>query len=362
MRMLSETYNLYITPLTPLHVGSGEEINPGEYFVFETDDGPVLYVIDMGYLAGKLAKGREKLVEWIESEPIGWVKRVHASTALTDMVKKYARFECDLTHRVAEAIEHRWGQPESRLGVRMLQRPGGHAIVPGSSIKGAIRTALLWNAARKPLRVPDDKRGRAVAEWERKALGGSSEKIEDDPLRHLKISDAPAPGVRTIVFDTQHVGMKTAAGQQAELQDYRECLPDTLGELPNYTIIARLQIESGHPHYRRERLKLSARGILDACRSFYMSAFKADAQYWEGDSEMAPILDEIRDRIAAEPESALVRLGWGCGMDAISLNLAKAQGKHPPRRIDPRFEYAPATRRLIDNVPPGWALIRLESA
>jgi len=47
-------------------------------------------------------------------------------------------------------------------------------------------------------------------------------------------------------------------------------------------------------------------------------------------------------------------------MDAVSLNLAKPGGKHPPRKIDPRYLYNPSTRRLIDNVPPGWVLLRLE--
>ncbi|MGC8862248.1 MAG: hypothetical protein ACP5R5_05655 [Armatimonadota bacterium] len=45
MPRLFEEYTMRITPLTPIHVGSGEQIMPGEYFIFDEDGGRVLYAI-----------------------------------------------------------------------------------------------------------------------------------------------------------------------------------------------------------------------------------------------------------------------------------------------------------------------------
>jgi len=363
MKKLFEIYELQITPLTPIHVGSGEELNPGEYFVFKDDSNkPVLYAADIGYLGSKLKpECREALVCWISEEPIEWVNVnvVRQSESFKQLVKKYARFQAYLTERVERNILRRWGKIDSRLGVQIMQRPERDAIIPGSSIKGAIRTALLWSAVQGTIKkFPTSDSG--VAEWERLRLGATSKSIQDDPLRWLKVSDAVASGVRTWILDTAHVGMKTKNGEDAELQEYRECLPGPSLAEKTYTITARLSIEVGHPAFARSNLRLSAAHILESCRDFYQRVIQSEREYWKGDDELLGIYEDLEQRLNEAPNGALIRLGWGSGMDAVSLNLAKPTGSTSRRGPnDDRYQKKVSTRRLLDGMPPGWALIKL---
>ena len=360
MSKLFSDYKMIITPLTPIHVGSGEQLSPGEYFVFDENGGHVLYAIDMGYLGSKLAKGRDTLCRWIVDDPTGWVKQVGDNEIMRTMIRKYARFKAFVTNTVADEIRKRWGKPDSMLAVNTLQRPGAHAILPGSSIKGAVRTALLWHAVPRPITDPPSKQ-REVSEWERKVLGSRSHGINDDILRHLKIADCVAKGVETEILDAEHVGMRDTAGDQAQLIDYRECLPGILNSSESYTLEGSLVVASGHPHYERSRGRLDRDTIMQACREFYAEVLKADKAYWRGDKQVHGVYEKIETKLRQTPEAAPIRLGWGSGMDSISLNLAKPQGVHQRGRIDYKYRYNPKTRRVLDGCyPPGWAIFQLE--
>lgn len=361
MRKLLETYRLVIKPLTPIHIGSGEEINPGEYFIFNEGNGPVLYAIDIGYMASKLLKGRDAILKWLTQDPIGWVAKAANNNTFAGLVKKYSRFQCEVTQRVAGEISSRWGKGASRLGIRTLQRPFRDPIIPGSSIKGAIRTALLYGMVKKPLdRTPD--RGFEVAKWERRQMGGTSENISDDPLRHLSIGDAAAPGLKTVVYDADFYGMRTQAGDQAELQAYYECFPETLDGADEYCLETTLTIASGHRAYSENAREITARRILNSCRAFSEAVIQADLSYWkrEEDKEMVVLYQNLQDRLAQEKNVSLIRLGWGSGMDAVGLNLAKPTSNQRIRTADARFRRSAATRRLLDSLPPGWAEIKLQ--
>ena len=363
MQKLFEEYRMSITPLTPIHVGSGEEIMPGDYFIFDEKGRHILYAVDMGYLGSKLLQGRETLCKWItdDKKPFEWMKKVRDNRSLATMIRKYARFRSSVTSTVAAEINQRWGTGVSRLGINVLQRPVADPIIPGSSIKGAIRTALLYSAVPKPLdRAPTD--DRHVSGWERVQLGSLSDRINDDLLRHLKIADAAAKGVVTEILDAEHVGMRDKGGAQAELIDYRECLPGVLEDGEHYALETSLVIASGHPHHRRSRGRVRRESILEACRNFYGAVMEADEQYWRGDREVLDVYREIRAALEKTPGAAPIRLGWGCGMDSISLNLAKPPGRQTPGRKDFRFRYNPRTRRVLDGLyPPGWAMFALEA-
>ncbi len=363
MKRLYENYLMTITPLTPIHIGSGEVIMPGDYFLFQEKGSYALYAVDMGYLGSRLAKGRDTLCKWILDDPVGWVKKAIEKENFTTLVKKYARFRSVVSDRVGGEIKNRWGEGTSMLEISTFERSGQNPIVPGSSIKGAIRTALLYQAVKKPLQIPNTRQKNGVSRWERETLGSKSGDVQDDILRHLKVSDATAKGVQTVVLNVEHVGMRTQSGKQAQLVDYRECLPGILQpDAEDYTVQATLQIWFGHPHYSFCRGKLTKEHILQSCRQFYGTVLEADMQYWRGDNELEELYAELKKRLQANPHSALIRLGWGCGMDSTGLNLVKPTGKHPPRKIDYKFRYNPQTRRIFDGLyPPGWAVFTLEA-
>ena len=180
-------------------------------------------------------------------------------------------------------------------------------------------------------------------------------------LEIIPEADPVAPlAVNLGALDVVHAGMTSADGAAAELQDYRECLPDAELDGRTYTITTRLSIARGHPAYVKSGGELSAERILKSCRDFYKQVIESERGYWGRDEEMRQLYDDLERQFSEAPDGAPLRLGWGSGMDAVSLNLAKPPGRHPPRGMNPKYLKNVKTRRLLDGIcPPGWALIRL---
>jgi len=363
MSRLSETYKLTVTPLMPIHIGSGEEISPGEYFIFKDDPTSyALYAVDVGYLASRLKpESRRLILRWLERNPIGWVKDAAQARGFPDLVRKYCRFRSEVTNRVAKEMENRWGQDRSRLEVRTLQRPFKDPIIPGSSIKGAIRTALLYAKVERPLQQAPVRQTK-VASFERQELGGRSGSIQNDPLRHLKIADAVAKDLLTVVYQAEFYGMRSAGGDQADLQVYCECFPETFDAEDRYSLETTLSITSGHPEYGKDARSVTADAIVSACNDFYGAVVKAELKYWteKKDKEMVEYYEQLQGRLGQAEGTALIRLGWGSGMDSVGLNLAKPPGGGTTRTRDFRYRQEVRTRRLLNGLPPGWAEIKLE--
>lgn len=358
-----DTYKMSLIPLTPIHVGSGETMSPGEYFIL--DD--MIYVVNLGAIpAEEMGDLRKELLRWIVDNPITWVINVARSEPLKNLIRKYASFKCKST-KVNHDIQARWGKGQSGLEIAMLNRGLNSAIIPGSSIKGALRTALIWKSIKGEL---DQVPLRDVDKWERRVLArkpvdvDGNWGIEDDLLRNLKVSDSvTSSSISTRVLQPSHVGMSDeAAGQQ--LQDYRECFAKANYDKP-YSISGSLSIERAMLERRGMQGLITRDGILASCRMFYSTVMDAEKAYWNdgtsADDEAAmKWCLSVEEFARGHADGALIRLGWGSGMHAMGMNLAKLDGRHPQGSIDFNYYYNPRTRILIDGCPPGWALLKLE--
>ncbi len=359
-----KTYKMKLIPLTPIHVGTGEFASPGEYFVF--DD--FIYFVELGLIPyeefDKRGNLRKTLLKWIDENPITWVKNVEKNAELKELIIKHASFKCKATKEVRGSIRARWAKNLSDLEISLLHRTINSAIIPGSSIKGALRTALLWHQTKGKISNFQQKSSE-VSKWERKVLLDDysiNGNIEDDLLRNLRISDAQLPpSISTYVLLPTHVGM---SDKPQHMQDYKECIVKANYDKP-YSINGSLTIDEEILRRRRMDRFLSADIILNSCRDFYNEVISVESNYWkDGDTPEDKTALQHCEKIIKFAESnkdgALIRLGWGSGINAVGLNLAKPDGKHPPRGINYDYYYPARTRILISGYPPGWAFLKLE--
>ena len=338
------TYRLRIQPLTSLHIGTGEVVNPGEYFVFDN----MAYFVDLGAIAAKLtASSRDQLLRKMDTPT--WVSDLCDTKGFPEIIKRRARFSASLGEDTSDITE-KWGKGSTALAVALLPRAITGVYLPGSSIKGALRTALLAESFQ--VDSPPPQNDRDLAGWERMSMGAQMVKgaypIEVDPLRNLRVSDAILGSeITTEIHRVSREGM-AADGSDAELQDYRECFPGAFFIEKRYDILGSLTI--GKPYHARANPLLTREALLAACNRFYLNALQADVRYWQArDSDMAGLCAAIRDEAQEEPEQwALIRLGWGCGRDAMSLNQL---------RPEPLIT---KTRALVDGYVAGWALLALD--
>ena len=185
--------------LSPVHIGSGQDLDPFGYVIKENSNGePFLYFIDIAL--------------WLESQPLADVTAYFASHNFADVRKfLYERIEDPEPYALVAAPVKDRGIFETYKSVVLGKKPENRMlldpalknpltlglIVPGSSVKGAIHTAILDYFDREynlKLRERKKRDNRFNPNWE---LFG---KPKDSAFKALKISDFEAiPGDAYIV-------------------------------------------------------------------------------------------------------------------------------------------------------------------
>ena len=173
--------NATLTTLTPVHIGSGEELKSKIEYLY---DGQKIAVID-----------EKKVLEIIGKENIDhWVSIIqnNESESLLDYL-----YSCKNDFTIADVAKRIIEIPDEEDKSRHLslkeQLHNGKSLpmIPGSSIKGAIRTALLTRLIIEQNNIHSTDLKNKKGKWtsqiiEKKLLGDT----RSDPLRFLRISDA----------------------------------------------------------------------------------------------------------------------------------------------------------------------------
>lgn len=145
-------YRVKITPLTPVHVGSGETIEPFEYLL----RGDELWVLSPQRLL-ELLQGEdlENYLKALERGPFAAreaLAKIASATDLRPAITWRAPVGRAFARYLEEAFEKRTGELAVRVFPRSLKGP----YLPGSSLKGAIRTVLLFDLSREELKAEFD--------------------------------------------------------------------------------------------------------------------------------------------------------------------------------------------------------------
>jgi CRISPR-associated protein Csm5 len=195
MRQTLTSHTIKLTTLSPLHIGAGDEYNLSPYSDY-VQRGDSLIYIDTKKLQ-KAMQGDKALVD-------AFVKGMrqfdnnHSTFVLEDFIKGQLGMEIDdLASRVVK-IEG----DSKKAHIRRFITTAGKPFIPGSSLKGAIRTAVLvdWLLNRKEGEEELNKIRAAVKNSDTKKAKDALEKmnpeqacfgsIERDMFRHLRISDS----------------------------------------------------------------------------------------------------------------------------------------------------------------------------
>ena len=212
--------DLLAVPLSPLHVGEGTEWTP-DTFKLEGKEllrfSPQAVAADFAPtqardFARAVDRGDLKLAQAILQ---GAVRRQH--------VRERIALSSALERELGEALrnQHRAGR------LHPFVRGSGGPYLPGSAVKGAIRTALLSARVQKELprfrdwlarqRVQGGRSGQASTELQAQVLGT----LDRDPFRFIRVMDAPLPEGRTRI---EWIVTRRRDGRRQELQMHFECL------------------------------------------------------------------------------------------------------------------------------------------
>lgn len=156
-------YKMTLTILSPVHIGSGEEIDPTEYIV---KDG-IFYRLDLPRFLSQLNGAQRAEFDRAVSDPNPWRIRDFIRRHAEKNPEKFACFKAE-----AAAFQSDYNQSLSnqnrQLQVNLFTRTPGtwKAYIPGSSIKGAIRTAVINTLAQEKKAVVKKRMDQAIKDAE----------------------------------------------------------------------------------------------------------------------------------------------------------------------------------------------------
>lgn len=319
---------LILETLTPVHVGSGETIEPYEYVISDK-----FYRINLEKFIVSLSdKDRETFLK-ISSENMTLTRDFIRKKADLSFVTEYTT---NVTGDVKEIYETKMSDPNNQLSIQTFIKTNNKPFIPGSSIKGAIRTALLYSMVEKPLT--------STEEIEKAVFKYSNP--QNDPFRILKISDSSQ-----ISFNDMLVyKVKTYTKKDKFIESgYNLIIEATNADYidKSIQITNEIYIDNELKKYT-DFIDINFKDIIDSCNEFYSTVIQNELKFYSNE-EAVYIYEKLANLSKhLDKKSFIMRLGWGSGFDSITINLAKATK-----------EYKKSRRLIYSQFPLGWVKAKI---
>ncbi len=390
---LVSTSDYTVQCLSPVHVGTEERLGGHDFLVLRG----ALYRVDADRLLGELEQAREARDRYLT----GGLAQIAQWLQQGDRLRRLSVYSCPVPR-----------DPRPREDVRpFLADPLGRPYLPGTELKGAVRTAVLWQRisqtrdrtelARRVGRTRN-RRGEEEAQRDRRSAGEWLEEtlLGEDPrrdaLRVLRVGDstpAPAPGLRVypvlvVARQSAGLGLMESPGSRGQRSRYTqdvgravasfcECLHDGV-EVRVRVEVDRFLLGS------RDRWGTDARFLEswpEACNAFARSVAERERQWWtQAGSAAPPSLRQLADAVtrfytellgrlqSLPPGHVVLNLGWGGGWR--TKTVAELFGEDVVRRLVEQYQLDrrsgsrpfPKTRKVAwvqrDRFfPMGWVLL-----
>lgn len=333
-------HQLTLTPLTPIHIGTGSVIEPFEYVITDR-----LYKFSPeSFLQTLDEREQERFLKLASLDVLGMREFVRNRFK---KARPGIEFEMDVHPMALKTYQERLENIRSDLSVSPFIRTSQTPYIPGSSLKGAIRTAMLYAKVPKPLTEYDSKKveSKAFGFNIRRRDGSFWVDMTRDPFKFLKIGDSGLQKNSTML-EVVSVYTKRDGEWSEDMTLLREVTHSmlTVPENPPEFKAAVSTLEN--PSIGKS--PFSVEQIIKDCNTFYylhlqnerkfLAAFP-QAQNWYN------ALSKIYDNLSED--SCLIRFGWGTGFDGVTINYAM------------RHKLTKKSRRLTaDLLPLGWAMLK----
>lgn len=337
-----------ISTLSPVHVGCDEVYEPSNFVI---TDG-LLHSLDPADLAANLSENERKQLGLLSEgrEPIGPLQRFFRDNAIR--FAGLARHQVAVVDAIVREYEKSAGKPTQRGSAgeatynlfpiaRTAYRPFDNVpYIPGSSLKGSIRTAWLNHLNRGAALTAGDKidRKSTPRRLQERLLGYAAGKFENDPFRHIGLSDAhPEEDVTPPTRVLYAISKKKRAPREgergaSELKVFLETVPDALPAV----FLGEMRLNG----------KIDWDALCDACNAFYKPQLESELEH----AVLGGLIDTdwknlITDLLAGElaelgiaRQGFLLRVGRHSGAESVTLD-----GVRDIKILGPRIDGNPTS-------------------
>lgn len=366
-------------PLTPIHIGDGSRLPPEQYLL----EGDTLCRFEPARAVATMPPAqRVNYLAALDRGDLGGAQRLLRAAVRDEAIVERVPVSEASQRELRAAIE----TPELRRGeVRPFIRTGGRPFIPGTSIKGALRTALAsyWLPADiPPAGLTHDQAMQAAL-----GLTGAHD-TDSDPLRFLSVADVELPGDATLIDQPRM--MKRGRDAQPELtsvQMHVERLrcsadPGALLKLP-----LSITLRPCPPGWQGRRIDRPT--LFRAINAFHWAVWQKErGRFFLNMPETSEAMDRLMANVKVHgpsgAESTLAREGPGVTGNFLLLrlgrfghfeskSLARVRQGHVPQAHDEKYRRADeygSTRTVISYparragdrgllLPMGWLLARV---
>ena len=373
-----------LTPLCPLHIGAGEHFDPSSYLL----DQELLHVFTPG--AAILSEAaRTDLLAACETARLQDIQltlhkyRTQFRRASWQCIPVSPAMQKEYDQRIGQVAQHEEDRDilNQLLIVRHIQSASdGLPYIPGSSLKGALRTATLDNLGLSASTLPPPERN---GRWD-------SAKLEADQLgdfansafRWLSISDLrptdSSQVARQVLYTINHY--KTGEPGDTQRPKGVSVRTDCIGHGPFRPFVGELSLREPLPGNTPQR-QLTLPTLIHDCNRYHLRQWQADMALYRAancpakvqqawlDSVDALFADYVRDACASG-RTMLVRLGRGAGAESKTLrgeNIAKIKIMQKKGEEAKELSHTKTLWFVGDSSkqkhnlwPLGWALLELD--
>ncbi len=383
-----DVHLLAITALSPVHIGTGEDLEPTGYVI----EGEDLYLFSPeAALRALPAAAREELTKVLGAAPtVQLIKQVQAFFHRnSEALIAEAEHAMPVLPSIAAEYQQRVGKTAQReengreiinqlaIARTYADAASGRPILPGSSLKGAIRTALL-DLVNDGQSLQHRERNRDLQQRLFRYR-----QFDLDPMRLVQIGDARdlsdadsyATEVRYAVNRKRQPVLKDGRQIPAQAENLRqvlECVPP----LRPQAFIGQLGIQDvgglSSPKLPDSTLRWSFADMAAACNRFYRPILEREVLelrnrgYLSADwiDTLQQLLTDRQPALEAN-QAFLLRVGRHSGAESMTLNGVRSIKIMGGRGERPQYLEAAKTvwlaagdiQQRTEMLPFGWVLI-----
>lgn len=366
-------YKLTVEPITCVHIGTGEILTPLEYKLHTLQNGKTIYLAySTDSILRRIAKDEKKAGEFYRISDAGNMNAL-AQFFNTNVCKEDRTAICDTTREFSRnfAVNAKKDPLENAREVFQMYRNGLNPVIPGSSLKGSIRTAVLnmkmHNLSdRKYDEFYDDfsaiENEKAKARYEdklQKALLTYSD-AKNDPFRAVEIGDCKFDGNGIeLVGVLKNVKMRSSG--EVEEHNSSQIQAEVLkGSLMNEKVLGTGKIRLNGSICEQINEIISMKDIIESCNYFFLREFEKEYDtFYKNDVEHCDLIFEMRKELQDIKKSEnqfIVRIGRWSQVEFVTFEQ-NFRNPETPKIRGKQMPYG--TTRTVFNydgqyLPLGW--------